>query len=119
MKGNLIDELQSLFNQSKQWLMLEAEYAKFTVAEKLTLLLGSLIIGFVCMLFGMVVLIMLAFALVELFKLMMVPALAFLSTAGVICVLLALIFVFRKQLLLNPIARLISKVFFEKKHQND
>lgn len=115
MKNNLIDEIKKLFDRSKQWLELEVEYAKLTVAEKLTLLLGSLIIGFVCLLFGMVILIMLAFALVELFKLMMVPALAYLSTAGVICVLMLVLFLVRKPLLINPIARLITKVFFDKK----
>ena len=116
MKNNLLDDIRSLFEQSKTWITLEIEYAKLTVAEKLTLLLGTLIIGFVCLLMGMVVLIMLAFSLAELFMLMMVPALAYLSTAGVICVLLLLLFLLRRQLLLNPIARLITKVFFDKKH---
>lgn len=116
MKSNLSDEIRNLFEQSKQWLVLEVEYAKLTIAEKLTLLLGSLIIGFVCLLLGMVVLIMLAFSLVELFKLMMSPALAYLSTSGVICLLLLILFLLRRQLLLNPISRLITKVFLDKKH---
>lgn len=117
MKNNLIDEIRRLLAQSKDWLSLEIEYAKLTVAEKLTLLLGTLIIGFVCLLLGTVVLILLAFALVELFKMIMVSALAFLAAAGVICVLLVILFLLRKQLLLNPIARLISKVFLEKGHE--
>lgn len=117
MKNNLIDEIRGLLDQSKSWLKLEVEYAKLTIAEKLTVVLGSLIIGFVCLLLGMVVLMMLAFSLAELFKLMMVPALAYLSTAGVICILLFVLFLLRTPLLLNPIARLISKVFFDKKHQ--
>lgn len=116
MKSNMIDEIRNIVTQSKDWLKLEVEYAKLTIAEKLTLLLGSLIIGFVCLLLGVVVLIMLAFALAELFKLMMVPALAYLSTAGVICMLLFVLFLLRKQMLLNPIARLITKVFFDNKH---
>lgn len=116
MKENFVDEFRKLITQSKDWLTLETEYLKLTVAEKLTLLLGSLIIGFVCLLLGMVILILLAFALVELFRLMMVPALAYLSTAGVICILLLVLFILRKQVLLNPIARLITKVFFDKKH---
>ena len=116
MKRNLIDELRTMFEQSKEWVKLEVEYAKFTLAEKLTLLLGTLIIGFVCLLLGIVVLMMLAFSLAQLFMLMMVPALAYLSSAGVLCLLILLIFLFRKQMLLNPIARLITKVFFDKKH---
>lgn len=116
MKTNMIDEIRSIFDQSKSWLRLELEYAKLTVAEKLTLLMSSLILGFVCLLLGVVVLIMLAFSLAETFRLLMNPALAYLATAGAICVLLALLYLLRKPLLLNPIARLITRIFFDRKH---
>lgn len=116
MKINLLEEIRSIFDQSKTWLRLELEYAKLTIAEKLTLLMSTLIIGFVCLLLGVVVLIMLAFSLAEAFRLIMDPALAYLSTAGVICLLLILLYLLRKPLLLNPIARLITKVFFDSKH---
>lgn len=116
MKNNLIEEIRSTFDQSKSWLKLELEYIKLTAVEKLTLLMGSLIIGFVAFLLGMVVLVLLAFALAEVFKMIMHPGLAYLSTAGAICVLLAVFFMLRKPLLLNPIARLISKVFFDRHH---
>lgn len=116
MKINLLEEIRSIFNHSKTWLRLELEYAKLTIAEKLTLLMSTLIIGFVCLLLGVVVLIMLAFSLAEAFRLIMDPALAYLSTAGVICLLLILLYLLRKPLLLNPIARLITRVFFDRKH---
>lgn len=116
MKISLIEEIRSIFDQSRSWLKLELEYAKLTAAEKITVLMSSLILGFVCLLLGMVVLIMLAFSLAELFKLMMCPSLAYLSTAGAICVLLLLLYLLRKPLLLNPIARLITRVFFDKKN---
>ncbi|MCM1440453.1 MAG: phage holin family protein [Roseburia sp.] len=93
---------------------LEVEYTKFTVAEKLTMLLSALIIGAVCLLLGMVALILLAFALVEVFKLFMPLGLAFLSVAGIVCVLTLILYLVRKPILLNPIARLITKLFFEK-----
>ena len=82
MKINLLEEIRSIFDQSKTWLRLELEYAKLTIAEKLTLLMSTLIIGFVCLLLGVVVLIMLAFSLAEAFRLIMDPALAYLSAAG-------------------------------------
>ena len=116
MKINLLEEIRSIFDQSKTWLRLELEYAKLTIAEKLTLLMSTLIIGFVCLLLGVVVLIMLAFSLAEAFRLIMDPALAYLSTAGVICLLLILLYLLRKPLLLNPIARLITRVFFDRNH---
>lgn len=116
MKTNLVEELRSIFEQSRSWLKLELEYAKLTVAEKLTMLMSALILGFVCLLLLIVVLIMLAMSLAELFKMIMDPALAYLATTGAICVLLLLVFLFKKPLLLNPLARLITRVFFDKKH---
>lgn len=113
---NIIEEIRSILGQSQTWLKLELEYVKLTVAEKITVLLSTLIIGFVCLLLSMVVLILLAFSLSEVFKLLMCPALAYLSTAGAILVLLGLLFALRKPLLLNPIARLITRVIFDKKH---
>lgn len=115
MKFNIVDEIRSVFEQSKNWLQLEIEYAKLTIAEKLTMLISALVLGFVCLLLSIVVLILLAFSLSELYMLFMCPALAYLSSAGSICVLLGLLFLFRKPLLLTPIARLISRVFLEKK----
>lgn len=115
MKLNLIDEFRSIVDQSKTWLKLEMEYMKLTAAEKITMLLGALIIGFVALLLSMVVLIMLALALAEVFKLLMSPGLAYLATAGAICLLLGIFFFLRKPLLMNPIARLITKIFFDKK----
>lgn len=114
MKEKLTDELKEIFVQGKNWMKLEVEYAKLTLAEKMTLLFSAMIIGAVCLLMGMVVLILLAFALVELFRLMMSPALAYLSSAGVIVVLIVLFYLFRKPLLLNPIARFITRLFISK-----
>lgn len=114
MKDNLSSEIKDIFTNGKNWVKLEIEYAKLTVAEKLTMLMSALIIGAVCLLLGMVVLIMLAFALVEVFKSFMLPGLAYLSVGGIICILILLIYLFRKPILLDPIARLITKLFIEK-----
>lgn len=114
MKEKLTDELKEIFVQGKNWMKLEVEYAKLILAEKMTMLFSAMIIGAVCLLMGMVVLILLAFALVELFRLMMSPALAYLSSAGVIVVLIVLFYLFRKPLLLNPIARFITRLFISK-----
>ncbi|MDE5773574.1 MAG: phage holin family protein [Muribaculaceae bacterium] len=106
----LTDEIRSLFSDGKEWIELEIEYAKLTMAEKFTILLSTLVLGAVCLLMFMVVLILLSFALVDVFKLLMAPGLAYLSVAGVLIVLIVIVYLLRKPLLLNPIARLISKL---------
>lgn len=90
MRFKFVDEIRGLIQESKNWVELEIEYAKLTLAEKLTMLLSTLIIGFVCLLLGTVVIIMLAFALTEVWKMIMSPALAYLATGGVLCLLVFL-----------------------------
>lgn len=112
MKTNLISEIKDIFAQSQNWVKLEVEYLKLTAAEKFTILLSTLVLGMVCFLLGLVILILLAFSLVDLFKLFMTPALACLSVAGIIVLLIFIVYLLRKPLLLNPIAKFITKLFF-------
>lgn len=114
MKDKLTGEIKDLFSQGRDWVKLEIEYAKLTLAEKFTILLSTLIIGAVCLLMGMVVLILLALSLVELFKMIMVPALAYLTVGGIICLLILMLYIFRNSILLNPISRFITRLFINK-----
>lgn len=114
---NILEEIRSFFVESKTWLQLEVEYAKLTMVEKMTVLATMMIIGLVCLLLGFVVLILLAFCIAEVWKLLMEPWLAYLATAGVVLFLLLLVWLLRKPLLMNPISRAISKVFFDNNHQ--
>ncbi len=113
MKEKVTDELKMVFLQSKEWLRLEVEYAKLTAAEKFTVMMSTFIMGAVCLLLGFVVLILWGFSLAELFKLMMVPALAYLSAGGCLLLILLVVYLLRKPLLLNPLARFITKLIFE------
>lgn len=114
MKEKLTDEIKDIFVQGRDWIKLEIEYAKLTVAEKFTLLLSAMIIGAICLLMGMVVLILLSFALVELFKMMIPPVLAYMAVSGIICLLILVLYLLRNPLLLNPIARFITRLLINK-----
>ena len=111
--------MKSIFENGRKWIKLEIEYARLTVAEKTTVLLSTLIFGAVCLLLGMIILMLLAFALVYTFKDFMSPALACVCVSGVIIVLIALLFAFRRPLLENPISRLISKLILDLKPENE
>lgn len=115
MKINIIEEIKRTVADSKEWAMLEVEYLKLTLAEKATMLMSALILGFVCLLLATVVLIMLAFSLSECFRMLMCPALAYLSTAGSVLVLLGILFLLRRPLLLNPIAKLMTRILLDKR----
>lgn len=117
MKDNIINEIRSLFANSSEWVRLEVEYAKLTVAEKFSILAGALVLGGVVMLLVLPLFIILLFAVVNLFKLVMSPVLAYLSTAGCVVLLIGIIFLLRDTLIFNPIARFITKLFFENKRK--
>lgn len=114
MKEKLTDELKSIAGQAKNWLGLEVEYAKFTIAEKGVLLMSAVALGMICLLLGVAALIMFAFALVEVFKLFLAPALAFASVGALVVAMLVAIYLLRKTLVINPICRLVTRIFLDK-----
>lgn len=114
MKQKLTDELRDIFIEGRQWLRYEIDYAKLTMAEKATILASAVALGAVCLLLGIVVLIMLALSLKCLFELFMAPALAYLCSAGCIAVILVVVMLLRKPLILDPIARFLTKLFIQK-----
>lgn len=115
MKEKLTDEIRGIFANARNWLKLETEYVKLTAAEKFTILLGAMVMGFVMLLMGVVVLVLLALSLVHVFQGFMSPQLAYLSVAGVIVVLVAILYLLRKRVLLNPIARFVTGLILDKK----
>lgn len=115
MKIKITEEIKNIFASGQEWLKLEVEYAKLSLAEKFTILLSTLILGAICLLMFIVILILMSFALVDVFKMFMQPGWAYLSVAGVLVLMIVAVYLLRKPLLVNPIARLISKLFLDMK----
>lgn len=111
MKEKLTDNLKDTILDSKEWLRLQIEYTKLTAAEKVTILGGAIALGAICLFIGVVILFVLAMCLIDAFKAIMSPVLACLSVSGILIVLMVLLIVFKKTLILNPIARFITKLF--------
>lgn len=114
MKEKITDEIRDIFAQSKNWLNLEVEYARLTIAEKGAILVSTMVIGAVCMLLGVAALSMFAFSLVEIFKFFLAPWLAFLCVGVLILIIVALIWVFRRALVLDPVCRLVTRLILDK-----
>ncbi len=112
-KTTLLDELKSIIARSKDWATLELEYAKLTAAEKITILAGAAVAGAVCLLLGIAALILFGISLAYLFMLFMAPALAFLASGGVMLLLMALVYFFKEQLIMNPIAKMLTRVLLK------
>lgn len=110
MKDKLTSDLKKLFKNATDWAKLESEYIKLTVAEKLTIFLTALALCSIFLLIVMVLLMVLAFCLIDLFSLWMQPWLACLAVGGALLILSLLIYLFRIQLVVNPISRFITKL---------
>lgn len=106
------NQIHTLWAEIKDSLKLNVDYAKFTAAEKLTMLLT------------MVSFALIAFALISLFMFFLSIAIVRWMATGVgmvwayfiMCafyvILLGVVVVFRKRLIVNPIARFVSRLFF-------
>ncbi len=121
MKSKITEEVKDLFSQTVTWAKLEIEYVKLTAAEKLIILISTLIIGAIFVLFLLPIFIMLLFALAGLFKMFMSPPLAYLSVAGIVVIMLAIVFLFRKVIVINTVSKFVTKLFLDRKsdHHHD
>ncbi len=107
-------DYKKLFAEARKFFSLEWDYAKLTAVEKLAVLLSAIA-------FVVVVIIIATFILHYLFSALisvLASALgcawgAHLIAAGVLALLLLLVFAFKKQLIVNPVARFVSKLFLK------
>ena len=107
--------MKSVVTDLKAWLTMEVEYLKLSAAEKVSILVSTLVLVIVLAIVFMVVLIVLAFALVDLFCLMMPHSLACVTVGGILTLFIGLLFLLRNPILVNPITRLITKLFLTPK----
>ena len=103
--------MKSVVADLKKWLTLEIEVMKLSAAEKVSVLLSSLILVIILFIIFMVVLILFAFALVDLFNLFMPHSLACVTVGGILLLLIGCLYLLRTQLVINPITKLITKLF--------
>lgn len=106
------NQIHILWAEIKDALKLNVNYAKFTAAEKLTMLLTAItfvIIGFVLV---SLIMFFLSIAIVRCIATGVGMIWAYFIMCAFYVVLLAIVVFFRKQLIVNPIARFVSRLFF-------
>ena len=102
---------KQLFDSIKEHAKLELEYSKLTLAEKLSILLSRAIVVAIFIIFGAgaVLLLLWAFA-----KWMMEVTgslwIGVLIAVAVIALLVLLVYGYRKQLIINPVTRFVTKL---------
>ena len=113
MKTKITDEIKGMLSEGINWAKLEIEYIKLTAAEKVIILLSMMVIGALFILLLLPVILMFLFALAQVFIDIMPTALAYVTVGGIVLILLGLLLLFKKKLVINPVAKFISKVLLD------
>lgn len=110
------NQFKQFYNEGKDFLKLRLEYGKLTLAEKLTLLLSSLALGLICVFLGVIAIFFLSMSAYDLIANAlgdMGRVWAALIMCGCYLLLILILFVARKPLLINPMARLITRIILK------
>ena len=113
MKPKITDEIKELLSQSVNWAKLEIEYLKLTAVEKIIIIVSMMVIGIVVLLLLLPAVLMFLFALAQVFIGFMPVAVAYVCIGAIVLLLLGMLVIFRKQLVINPVAKFISKVLLD------
>lgn len=104
---------QQLFADVKEYVNLQSEYLQVGLVEKLTKLLSKLMIALIAFVFIIGTLFYLLFAVAY----ALAPGIGFVASFAIIgvffIVLLLIVLSFRKQLIINPLLKIMVDVFYE------
>lgn len=113
--GGMIDDNNDygrLWKDLKKYVDLNVDYLKVASTEKLTIILSSMAVIAVIMILGGIALFYISFSCVYLIKEWVgSEALAYLIVGAAMIVLLYVVYLMRVRLIVNPIARFLSKLF--------
>lgn len=104
---------QALWEEAKNYVNLRWDYAKLTAAERVTvgITVGATMV--VCLLLGTLVVFFLSLGVAWIIAPYTGVGCAMFLVAGFYVVLIAAFFLLRKKLLIDPVARFISKLFLK------
>lgn len=105
------NSVHSLFDSCKRLVGLYVDSAKIAATDKVTTLFSVVAIFLVGMLLSLLAVVFLVLALVSLLDSVLNPCWTFLIVTGILLLLVGLLVVFRVQLVYNPVARFVSKLF--------
>ena len=96
-----------------RYLTLQLDYARLSAAEKLTVLLSTIAFFALLVILGMITLVFISIGIGHWLPATVAPYTAYLFVSAFYLLLLALLIVFRNQIIFNPAARFISRLFLK------
>ncbi|MDE6467468.1 MAG: phage holin family protein [Muribaculaceae bacterium] len=114
-----VNTVSTLWSTISTYLSLLIEDTRLSAAEKITRLLSGIAMCALMVILSTVALVFISIAGALGLASVLSPAWAFVIVAGVYLLIAALLLVFRTQLLVNPIARFISRIILPAPKKNE
>lgn len=116
IKNNMTDNnssgnFQDFLNTLRRYIMLQLDFARLSGAEKLTVLLSTILFGAMIVIFGSIMLVFISIGVGHLLAMTVAPYVAYLYVAAFYLVVFICLIIFRRQLFTDPVARMISRLF--------
>lgn len=102
-----------LYEEIRRLVGLEVENARLIVTEKLTLLFGRIALVAVSFVLSACVIIFLSMSISDLLLESLTPWATYMIVGGFYALLIVILAIFRRQLIIDPIARYLSKVLLD------
>lgn len=100
-------------NRLRRLLGLYIEKTKLTLSERLTLLMGAIMLMVTLAMLGTIALLFFSGAIFELFCLCLPPIAAWALVGAIYVILMVVIYLLRRKLIFDPVARFVSKLIFK------
>lgn len=114
MKETLAQNIRQIYGDAVAYIKLQIEESKLAGAEKASVLLSSVAVCAICFALGMFTVFLFSLALVSMFKSSMSEWMAYMLVGGILLVLLLIVILLRKQLIIDPVCRFLTKLIFDK-----
>lgn len=109
-----IDNLEALCKEMKKYLLLQGEFVKLQLVEKLTILISSLLLILVLIILGMMALFYFSFMLVYVVESLIGSLIgSYAIIGGLLLAIALLVYRMRKQLIVQPMVNFLAHLFLE------
>ena len=108
------DTYRIIVDELKNYGRLKLDYVKLVCIEKLSTLLAAMAVACIITVLAMVALFFLTEAFQNVLAAYIGDIWSYVIVASLFIVIGIIVFVFKKQLILNPVCRLVSKIFIDK-----
>jgi len=106
-------QFRQIIDEGKEYVKYRLEYGKLTLTEKLVMLLSSLALGLICVFLGVLGIFFLSISALDWIASFVGHSWAAMIICGAYVLLTVLVIVLRKQLIINPMSRLISRIILK------